>query len=98
MASNDVPHGEQYDYARSQRGGLRTAHLKARLTSLAEAGVLATPSSQVMSLYLLSLQVLEGRPLSLKLSDTRVYEPQIRARLGTQVMSLAAVMTGDEPD
>jgi len=24
-----------------------------------------------------------GRPLSLKLSDTRVYEPQIRARLGT---------------
>ena len=29
-----------------------------------------------------SLQVLED-PFSLKLSDTRVYEPQIRARLGT---------------
>ena len=28
------------------------------------------------------------RSLSLKLGDTRVYEPQIRARLGSQVLGL----------
>jgi hypothetical protein len=39
---------------------------------------------------LLSLQVLEG-PLSLRLTDTRVYAPYIRARLGNRITPILGV-------
>ena len=54
VASNDVPHGEQYDYARARRRGLRPAQLKGgRLTSLAGvdgAASHATLAAEVQSL------------------------------------------------
>ena len=53
--------------------------LQGGLHSACQALLSTNPSSS-----LLSLQVLE-RSLSLKLSDTKVYEPQIRARLGTSL-------------
>ena len=42
-----------------------------------------TPNTQTLLFFFFTLGAGPRRCSSLKLSDTRVYEPQIRARLGT---------------
>jgi hypothetical protein len=52
--------------------------------------LIAAHRSKVFLLFFFTLVTVPRGSLSLKLSDTRVYEPQIRARLGTVPRSNAA--------
>ena len=49
----------------------------------AVVGLIGTLMLKLIVSFFLTLVTGPRRSLSLKLSDTRVYEPQIRARLGT---------------
>jgi len=49
----------------------------------------------LLLLFVFTLVTGPRRSLSLTLSDTRVYEPQIRARLGTTAHPSACVLTAE---
>ena len=67
-------------------GGSRASASTSSLTS--SSGLPLSPSSSSSS----TLVTGPRRSLSLELSDTRVYEPQIRARLGTTPVCLSLLL------
>ena len=94
-ASKGFRTGRAYDAKRQHTRGTSAGILRCTSLSLVEIGFkskagccravifFCAASSQVHLFFFFALVTGRRRSLSLKLSDTRVFEPQIRARLGT---------------
>ena len=67
----------------------RVAAVVSNSATFTDGALYAVPSP--LSLFFFILVTGPRRSLSLKLSDTRVYEPQIRARLGTTALQIPRI-------